>query len=602
MENPAHARNEASGNGSHSDSEYDYEDREECELQQIGGGATAAPHIPHHHNHASHTRTPNPPPPGPTPYAVSLVSDIPSAFELFFTRAIRALVLEMTNLHAERTGYGLRYPWWKAGMGEAELRAYAGLLILTGVYRSRGEAAASLWDAESGRSIFRATMPLKAFYAYSTLLRFDDRETRAQRRSSDKLAAVRELWDRWADMLPYMYNPGPDVTVDEQLVPFRGRCPFRQYMPSKPAKYGIKSWVLCDAKSSYAWKMQVYLGKNNKPATPARPKKNQGARVVLDLTVDLLGPRNVTCDNFFTSYELGQRLLDANLTMLGTVRKNRPELPPALISAKGRAAFSSEFAFATGPGPGGHRTTTLVSYVPKKNKNVLVMTTLPWHSRTGGPSSSASASSFTASGLSERPELVLKYNATKGGVDNLDKLVATYSCRRMTSRWPVAVFHNILDVSAYNAYVIWRETNPGWLSGHRNKRRFFLEQLGKALVAPLIEKRRGLPRSEASLALVRCVRTAASANTNATGARCESRPHSRPHPHPQPPSREEPSETGSRDRTEPLQQQLQKLQASKRKRCQICPAKKDSKTFTTCRGCSKYVCRSCALPYCPSCV
>lgn len=150
------------------------------------------------------------------------MSDIPSAFELFFTRAIRALVLEMTNLHAERTSYGLRNPWWKAGMGEAELRAYAGLLILAGVYRSRGEAAASLWDAESGRSIFRATMPLKAFYAYSTLLRFDDRETRAQRRSSDKLAAVRELWDRWADRLPYMYNPGPDVTVDEQLVPFRG--------------------------------------------------------------------------------------------------------------------------------------------------------------------------------------------------------------------------------------------------------------------------------------------------------------------------------------------------------------------------------------------
>ncbi|XP_038553198.1 piggyBac transposable element-derived protein 4-like [Micropterus salmoides] len=585
MENPAQARNEASGNGSHSDSEYDYEDREECELQQI---ATAAPHIPHHHNnnnnhHASRTRTPNPPPPGPTPYALSLVSDIPSAFELFFTRAIRALVLEMTNLHAERTSYGLRNPWWKAGMGEAELRAYAGLLILAGVYRSRGEAAASLWDAESGRSIFRATMPLKAFYAYSTLLRFDDRETRAQRRSSDKLAAVRELWDRWADRLPYMYNPGPDVTVDEQLVPFRGRCPFRQYMPSKPAKYGIKSWVLCDAKSSYAWKMQVYLGKDNKPSTRARPEKNQGTRVVLDLTADLLGPRNVTCDNFFTSYELGQRLLDANLTMLGTVRKNRPELPTALISAKGRAAFSSEFAFATGPGPGGNRTTTLVSYVPKKNKNVLVMTTLPCERP------------------DRKPELVLKYNATKGGVDNLDKLVATYSCRRMTSRWPVAVFHNILDVSAYNAYVIWRETNPGWLSGHRNKRRFFLEQLGKALVAPLIEKRRGLPRSEASLALVRCVRTAASANANASGARCESRPHSRAHPHPQPPSREDPSETGSRDRTEPLQQQ-QKPQASKRKRCQICPAKKDSKTFTTCRGCSKYVCRSCALPYCPSCV
>ncbi|CAJ1069719.1 piggyBac transposable element-derived protein 4-like [Xyrichtys novacula] len=35
----------------------------------------------------------------------------------------------------------------------------------------------------------------------------------------------------------------------------------RVYIPSKPAKYGIKTWVACDSKSSYAWKMQVNTGK-----------------------------------------------------------------------------------------------------------------------------------------------------------------------------------------------------------------------------------------------------------------------------------------------------------------------------------------------------
>ena len=107
-------------------------------------------------------------------------------------------------------------------MDATDLRAYVGLLILAGVYRSRGEAAASLWDAESGRAIFRATMPLKVFQTYSRLLRFDDRETRRERRASDKLAAVREVWDAWAARLSLLYNPGPEVTVDEQLVPFRG--------------------------------------------------------------------------------------------------------------------------------------------------------------------------------------------------------------------------------------------------------------------------------------------------------------------------------------------------------------------------------------------
>lgn len=47
---------------------------------------------------------------------------------------------------------------------------YIELLILVGMYRSRGEAASSHWDAESGRVIFRATMPLKVFHAFSRML------------------------------------------------------------------------------------------------------------------------------------------------------------------------------------------------------------------------------------------------------------------------------------------------------------------------------------------------------------------------------------------------------------------------------------------------
>ncbi|XP_045072036.1 uncharacterized protein LOC123485190 [Coregonus clupeaformis] len=452
--------------------------------------------------------------PGPTRQAVGQARDILSTFRLFFTPEIEDIILEMTNLEGVRK-YGARGDGddddddhrhyaddhenhenhedrdrgggggrWKA-MDSTDLRAYVGLLILAGVYRSRGEAASSLWDAESGRTIFRATMPLKVFHAYLRLLRFDDRQTRAERRAAgggDKLAAVREVWDKWVERLPLLYNPGPDVTVDEQLVPFRGRCPFRQYIPSKPAKYGIKTWVACDSKSSYAWKMQVYTGK----ATCGGPEKNQGMRVVLDLTQGLRG-HNVTCDNFFTSYELARQLLTRNVTVVGTVRKNKPELPQALLASKDRLLFSSKFAFTS--------TTALVSYLAKKNKNVLLLSTL--HTE-----------AHVSRRQDKKPAIVLDYNSNKGGVDNLDKVIGTYSCRRMTARWPLVIFHNILDVSSYNAFVIWRELNPTWMPGKRNKRRVFLEQLGKALVTPFIQRRARLPRTEASAALVKAVQRA----------------------------------------------------------------------------------------------
>ena len=52
-----------------------------------------------------------------------------------------------------------------------------------------------------------------------------------------------------------------------------------------------------------------------------------------------------------------------------------------------------------------------------------------------------------------KPAVILDYNHNKGVVDNLDKVIGTYSCRRMTAHWPLTFFHNIIDVSSYNAFV-----------------------------------------------------------------------------------------------------------------------------------------------------
>ncbi|XP_052381967.1 piggyBac transposable element-derived protein 4-like isoform X2 [Oncorhynchus keta] len=202
-------------------------------------------------------------------------------------------------------------------------------------------------------------------------------------------------------------------------------------------------------------------------------------QVVLDVTDGLRG-HNVTCDNFFTSYELSQQLLKRKITMVGTVRKNKPdELPPALLATRVREAFSSKFA----------STTTLVSYLPKRNKNVVLMSTL-----------------HKTAKISDRedrkPAIIRNYNHNKGGVDNLDKVIGTYSCRRMTARLPLVIFYNVIDVSSYNVFVIWNKINPTWMPDKRNKR-VFLEQLGKALVTTHIQRRERLPRTAALVKAVR---------------------------------------------------------------------------------------------------
>jgi hypothetical protein len=44
----------------------------------------------------------------------------------------------------------------------------------------------------------------------------------------------------------------------------------------------------------------------------------------------------------------------------------------------------------------------------------------------------------------------------------------------------------MLDISAYNVFVIWMALNPDWNRGKLQRRRLFLKELCKALVRPQI--------------------------------------------------------------------------------------------------------------------
>lgn len=87
--------------------------------------------------------------PGPTRYAISRIHDVASSFDLFFTPDMIQLIVQMTNLHGRRSVSG-----W-SDVDAQEIRAYMGLLILAGVYRSKGESTRSLWDDQTGRPVFR---------------------------------------------------------------------------------------------------------------------------------------------------------------------------------------------------------------------------------------------------------------------------------------------------------------------------------------------------------------------------------------------------------------------------------------------------------------
>ena len=151
---------------------------------------------------------------------------------------------------------------WKTVKAE-EFKKFIGVTILIGVCKSRSENITQPWSKHDGRPIFNHIMSRRRYQQILRVLRFDDAKERRRNRYLDKLQPIKEVFETWESYLRDAYISGPCMKVDEQLLCFRGRCPFRQYIPSKPGKYVIKIWTICDSKTFYAWKMHVYMGKND---------------------------------------------------------------------------------------------------------------------------------------------------------------------------------------------------------------------------------------------------------------------------------------------------------------------------------------------------
>jgi len=56
----------------------------------------------------------------------------------------------------------------------------------------------------------------------------------------DRLFTVRPLLNMANSTFRTFYQPRRVISIDEAMVPFKGRSFLRQYMPVKPIKWGIK--------------------------------------------------------------------------------------------------------------------------------------------------------------------------------------------------------------------------------------------------------------------------------------------------------------------------------------------------------------------------
>nr|CAH7728944.1 unnamed protein product [Callosobruchus chinensis] len=188
-----------------------------------------------------------------------------------------------------------------------------------------------------------------------------------------------------------------------------------------------------------------------------------GERVVMYLCEGLLGEgRTLYTDNFYTSITLAQTLLNRNTHLVGTLRKNRKNLPKS-VSTK-TLALGTTYREESQEG------IVEQKWKPKPKKEVLMLSTkhnlemqeiIRKRKRVAledqpGPSKKAKTTDTEKKNM--KPKSVIDYNSGKAGIDKSDQMSSYNTALRKGMKWYRKVAWELITGTAVvNAHVIYKE-------------------------------------------------------------------------------------------------------------------------------------------------
>ena len=211
------------------------------------------------------------------------------------------MVTETNRYASENLSHTPRARAWE-DVTVAEMKAFVGLLILMGILRL--PRLEMYWQVKHPLIATEGISSIMSRNRFEQIFRFlhladSSQQILAGQPGHDKLFKVRPFLDLVLPRFESEYVMHQPVTINEAMIPFKGRLSFKQYIKNKPTKWGIKAFVLSDATNGYVYRMQVYTGKN---AESDPSSAGLCTRVVLDLMSGLeRDGYNLYTDNYYTS-------------------------------------------------------------------------------------------------------------------------------------------------------------------------------------------------------------------------------------------------------------------------------------------------------------
>lgn len=133
------------------------------------------------------------------------------------------------------------------------------LLILEGIHSKPRVLWSKMPTLET--PYFSKIMTEKRFSLMTKFLHFANNEDYdSEEGRSNPLKKIEILVAKIIEKFKEAYTPERDLSVDESLLLFKGRLSWKQYIPTKRARFGLKLYNLCESSSGYVINFMIYTG------------------------------------------------------------------------------------------------------------------------------------------------------------------------------------------------------------------------------------------------------------------------------------------------------------------------------------------------------
>uniref|UniRef100_A0A667WQ57 PiggyBac transposable element-derived protein domain-containing protein n=1 Tax=Myripristis murdjan TaxID=586833 RepID=A0A667WQ57_9TELE len=381
--------------------------------------------------------------------ALPNADDTREPIQYFFDAELLDTIVQQSNLYCTQKK---KNPNSALRLDQNELEQFIGTVVYMSVLhlpRSR-----MYWSSECRLVPVADVMSRDRWEEIKKFIHFNDNSN--MEANNDKLFKIRPI----VDSLLQKFQSLPQdqmLSIDEQMVPFKGRSSLKQYIPKKPHKWGYKIFVLCDTKG-LVHSFDIFTGKTD--PVPGEPDIGASGNIVLKLAQVIPGAVNhlLYFDNWFSSLDLFATLANKGIPALGTVQQNRLHgcsfCSDTDMKKKGRGTFEEKKAVVD--------SAEIRAVKWFDNRAVMIV-------------ASTFASAQSVSDVErwdrklkqkvsvERPSIIILYNTFMGGVDALDELIAYYRIQIRSKKYYHRFFFHFVDMVIVNSWLFDDVTVSHWM-------------------------------------------------------------------------------------------------------------------------------------------